>query len=108
MPQPPAEEAEEEEAGELWHFTTQGCQEAAHKDLSVPDDTFSLVNTNAGLMLQSVGASVTSYKAIKDEQLTYLQWSEAKDGLTDYMRKSRWKKCEIEELAMFFFGWTDT
>ena len=77
MPTPSAEEAEEEERPEgrsrptpgfldataarrilrrrenkeytePWHFTMQGCQEAACKGLSVLDDTFSLINTNIG------------------------------------------------------------
>ena len=31
---------EKKEYVELWHFTVQGCQEAANTSLSTPDDTF--------------------------------------------------------------------
>ena len=94
---------EKKEFVELWHFTVQGCQDAAHLDLSTSDDTFSLVNTGGGLMLQSVGASATSSKAVKDELLNFEQWVDGKERMISCMETHNWEKYEVQELALFFF-----
>ena len=39
--------------------------------LPPPDDTFGLINTEKGLMLQMVGASLRSSKVVKDENLSW-------------------------------------
>ena len=87
---------------ELWHFTIQGCRDAALTDLTTPDDTFGLVNTNDGLRLQTVGASTISSKITRDENLSWEQMSEGKSRLLDCMSTSGWSNREVGELAKFF------
>ena len=94
---------EKKEFVELWHFTVQGCQDAARSDLSAPDDTFNLVNTGNGLMLQSVGAAAVSSKVVKDELLSFEQWIDGKDRLISCMEALNWDKHEVQELVLFFF-----
>ena len=86
----------------LWHFTIQGCRDAALTDLTTPDDTFGLVNTNDGLRLQTVGASTISSKITRDENLSWEQMSEGKSRLLDCMSTSGWSNREVGELAKFF------
>lgn len=96
---------EKKEYVDLWHFTAQGCREAASLDLATPDDTFSLVSTGNGLMLQSVGAAaVQSSKIVKDENLSFEQWSEGKTRLLSCMGEHGWKEDETNELAKFFLN----
>ena len=87
---------------ELWHFTIQGCRDAALTDLTTPNDTFGLVNTNDGLRLQTVGASTISSKITRDENLSWEQMSEGKSRLLDCMSTSGWSNREVGELAKFF------
>src|SRR6201992_4141684 len=58
---------EKREFIELWHFTAQGCQDAAQLDFANLEDTFSIVNTDKGFVFQPIGASSVSSKVIKDE-----------------------------------------
>ena len=96
---------EKKEYVELWHFTAQGCQDAASLELAAPDDTYSIVNTDRGLMFQSVGATaVPSSKVIKDEHLSYDQWSEGKTRLLTCMGEHGWEEHETNELAKFFLN----
>ena len=61
---------EKKEFLELWHFTAEGCRNAAAVNLVSPDETFGLVSTDKGLLFQSLGASAASAKAVSDENLT--------------------------------------
>ena len=87
---------------ELWHFTAQGCRDAALTDLANPEGALGLVNTNDGLMLQTANASAVSQKAIKDENLSWEQLSEGKTRLLNCMDSCNWSDREIKELAKFF------
>jgi len=93
---------EKKEFVELWHFTAQGCRDAAVIDLTAPDDTFGLVNTEKGLMLQTVGASTVSSKVIKDENLSWEMLTEGKRRLINCMKTCGWSEHEMRELAKFF------
>lgn len=95
---------EKKEYVELWHFTVQGCQDAALIDIATPDDTFGIVNTEKGLMLQTVGASSVSSKVIKDESLSWDQLSEGKRRLLDAMNSCGWSEHEVRELAKFYLS----
>ena len=87
---------------ELWHFTAEGCRNAAAVDLATPDDTFGLVNTDKGLLFQNIGASAASTKAINDENLTWNQLTEAKTRMIGCRKECRWKSYEIERLILFY------
>ena len=94
---------EKREYVEIWHFTAQGCRDTAVVDLTTPDDTFGIINTERGLMLQTVGASSTSGKATKDEHLSWEQLTEGKGRLLECMGTGGWSAYEVTELAKFFF-----
>lgn len=94
---------EKKEFVELWYFTAKGCRDAASLESTAPDETFSIINTDNGLMLQSVGATAVSSKVVKDEFLSFEQWTEGKEGLLSCMEICGWKSYEIQELAKFFF-----
>ena len=87
---------------ELWHFTAEGCRNAAAVDLATPDETFGLVNTDKGLLFQNIGASAASTKAINDENLTWNQLTEAKTRMIGCRKECRWKSYEIEQLILFY------
>ena len=95
---------EKKEFVELWHFTAQGCYDAATMDLNTPDDTFGLIHTDKGLMLQSVGASSISSKITKDEDLSWEQLTEGKTRLIGCMGSCGWNEHEIRQLAKFFLN----
>lgn len=93
---------EKKEFVELWHFTAQGCRDAAAIDLATPDDTLGLVNTEKGLVLQTLGASSVSSKVVKDENLSWDQMTEGRNRLLSCMSPCGWSKYEVEELARFY------
>ena len=95
---------EKKEYIELWHFTAQGCRDAAIADLTTPDDTFGIVNTEKGFLFQSVGASTISSKIVKDENLSWEQMSEGKGRLLGCMLANGWGEYEMRELAKFFLN----
>ena len=45
---------------ELWYFTTEGCREVSKATPTAADDTFSILNTDTGLALQSIKATKAS------------------------------------------------
>ena len=94
---------EKKEFVEIWHFTAQGCRDAATMDLNAPDDTFGLINTNQGLLMQSVSASSSS-KAIRDEDLSWEQLTEGKTRLIGCMELCGWSEPEITQLVKFFLN----
>ena len=95
---------EKKEFIELWHFTAEGCRNAAAVDLASPDETFGLVNTEKGLLFQNIGASVSSAKTINDENLTWNQLTEAKMRMIGCLKDCKWKSYKIEQLMMFYLG----
>lgn len=95
---------EKKEFVELWHFTAQGCRNAASIDLAAPDDTFGLINTEKGLMLQTVGAASISSKVTKDENLSWELLSEGKTRLLNCMDSCGWTEHEVRELAKFYLN----
>lgn len=95
---------ERKEYVEMWYFTAQGCRDAAFIDLTVPNDTFGIVNTEKGLMLQMVGVSSVSTEVTRDENLSWEQLSEGKGRLLDYMSSCGWSGYEVRELAKFFLN----
>lgn len=95
---------EKKEYVELWHFTTQGCQYATTHDTSTSDDAFGLINTDKGLMFQTVGAASASSRVVKDEDLSWIQVSEGKRRLLDCMSQHGWTPEEVRQLAKFFLS----
>lgn len=95
---------EKKEFVELWHFTAEGCREAAMTDLATPDDTFSLVNTDKGIFLQTLGASSSSSKVIKDENLSWNQLTEAKTRMVGCLKACGWSEHEVSQLIMFYLS----
>ena len=95
---------EKKEFVELWHFTIQGCHDAALIDLQAPDDTFGIVHTDKGLMLQSFGASSVSSKVTRDEDLSWEQLTEGKTRLIGCMGSCGWSEHEVKDLAKFFLN----
>ena len=93
---------EKREYVELWYFTMAGCQDAAARDLAAPQDTFNLVSTDNGLLLQDTEAATGSSRVVKDELLSYQEWAEGNHRLIDCMEQLGWDVYEVEELSMFF------
>ena len=93
---------EKKEFVELWHFTAQGCHEAATTDLNSSEDTFGIIHTDKGVAFQSITASSTSTKVIRDEELTWDQLTEGKTRLIGCMVPCGWNKHEAKQLAGFF------
>src|SRR5579872_2183075 len=89
---------EKKEFVEIWHFTAQGCKEGAAVELSMLDDTYSLVDTGSGLAFQSADTTVVSTKVILDRDLDHGPWTEGRDRLVTCMEKCGWSKDEVEEL----------
>lgn len=94
----------EKEFVELWHSTAEGCQEAAASDITSSNNTFSLVNTKKGLFLQTIGASSTSSKVTKDEDLSWNQFTEAKTRMIGCLKDCGWNEHEISQLAIFYLS----
>ena len=93
---------EKKEFIELWHFTAEGCRNAAAVDLVSPDETFGLVSTDKGLLFQSLGASAASAKAINDESLTWNQLTEGKTRMIGCLKACKWKSHEVKQLILFY------
>ena len=89
---------------ELWHFTAQGCRDAAHLDLAAANGSFNLVSTDRGLMLQEASEASISSKIIQDEDLSFNQWSEGKNRFLLCIWDSGWDKEEVDEMARFFLN----
>ena len=95
---------EKKEFVELWHFTAQGCRDAAAMDLAAPEDTFGLVNTDKGILFQTIGASSVSSKVVKDENLSWDQLTEGRKRLLECMNSCGWSVFEVKELAKFYIN----
>ena len=95
---------EKKEFIELWHFTAEGCQEVAAVDIATTDETFSLVNTDKGIVFQTIGASANSLKVTRDEDLSWNQLTEAKTRMIGCLRDCGWNKHEVTQLAMFYLS----
>ena len=95
---------EKKEFVELWYFTAEGCQDTAAADLTTPDDTFGLVNSDKGLLFQSIGASTTPSKVIKDEHLSWNQLTEAKTRMVGCLGACGWSEHEVSQLARFYLS----
>ena len=95
---------EQREYVELWYFTVAGCKDAAARDLAALADTFSLINTDKGLLLQDAGAAIGSPKVLKDKLLSHQEWSEGKTRIVDCMEDLGWDTYKVKELATFFFN----
>jgi len=89
---------------ELWYFTAEGCHNTAVADLTALDDTFGLINTDKGLVLQTIGASSTSSKVIKDEDLSWDQLMEAKMRMVGCLKACGWNKYEVSQLVLFYLS----
>ena len=95
---------EKKEFVELWHFTAEGCREAAAIDLATPNDTFGLVDTGNSLVLQTIGAKTTSTKVIRDEHLSWVQLTEAKTRMIGCLKSCGWNEGEISQLDLFYLS----
>ena len=95
---------EKKEFVELWYFTAEGCRVTAAADLASPDDTYGLVNTDKGLVFQTLGASSMSVKVTRDEDLTLEQMTEAKTRLVGCMKTCGWNEYEVTQTAMFYMS----
>ena len=72
--------------------------------MATPDDTFGLVNTGSRLVLQTIGATTTSSKVIKDENLMWLQLTEAKTRMVGCLKSCGWNENEISQLVLFYLS----
>ena len=72
--------------------------------MATPDDTFGLVNTGGRLVLQTIGATTTSSKVTKDENLTWLQLTEAKMRMVGCLKSCGWNENEISQLVLFYLS----
>ncbi|KAF9786296.1 hypothetical protein BJ322DRAFT_1058741 [Thelephora terrestris] len=95
---------EKREYVELWHFTAQGCRDAAQRDLEEPDQSIRVIPSNKGMIVKAGSTGSISSKAIRDEDLTYDQWSEGKTRLLKCMEGNGWTAEETRELAKFFLN----
>ena len=89
---------------ELWHFTAQGCRDAASSNLATPNGSFNLVSTDKGLMIQEAGEASIASRVVKDEDLPFNQWSEGKNRFLGCLESNGWSKDEAQEMARFFLN----
>ena len=82
----------------------EGCREATAIDLATLNDTFGLVDTGNGLVLQTIAATTTSPKVIRDEYLSWVQLTEAKMRMIGYMKSCGWSESEISQLILFYLS----
>ena len=95
---------EKKEFVELWHFTTEGCREAAAINLATLNDTFSLVDTGNGLVLQTIGVTTTSPKVVRDEDPSWVQLTEAKTRMIGCLKSCGRNEGEISQLILFYLS----
>ena len=88
----------------MWHFTSEGCRDAATMDLTTPDDTFSLVDTGNCLVPQMIGATTTFPKVIRDKYLSWVQLTKAKTRMIGCLKSCRWNKSKISQLVLFYLS----
>ena len=89
---------------ELWHFTAEGCKDAATIDLATPNDTFGSVGTNSCLALQTIRATKTSHRVIRDENLSYVQFTEARTRMIGWLKTCGWSEHETSQLVSFYIS----
>ncbi|KAF9789218.1 hypothetical protein BJ322DRAFT_1017925 [Thelephora terrestris] len=98
---------EKKEFVELWYFTADGCRETSGADLLSSDD-YNLVGTGNGrIVLRSKASAATSTKAVKDEDLSWEQLTEAKTRMVGCMKACGWSQHEVTQLVMFFLSLDD-
>ena len=89
---------------ELWYFTTEGCREVSKATPTAADDTFSILNTDTGLALQSIKATKASRNAIADEHLTWEQIMTARHTLIETANRVGWPNKHTRALAEFYIN----
>jgi len=89
---------------ELWYFTTEGCREASRATPTTTDDTFSLLNTDSGLALQSIKASKASRNAVPDENLSWEQIMTAHHTLINTANNVNWPEKHIHALTGLYIN----
>jgi hypothetical protein len=95
---------EKKEFVELWYFTADGCRETSGADLLSSDD-YNLVGTGNGrIVIRSEASAATSTKAVKDEDLSWEQLTEAKTRMVGCMKACGWSQHEVTQLVMFFLS----
>ncbi|KAJ6503106.1 hypothetical protein DFH09DRAFT_1335549 [Mycena vulgaris] len=72
---------------ELWYFTLEGCNDA-DSSRAQADEAYGLTQTDTGLALQPLSAFRTFKRVVRDENLTWVQFSIAKTGLLDAMEEA--------------------
>jgi hypothetical protein len=95
---------EKKEFVELWYFTVEGCKETAALDVATSDEVFGMVSTNNGLVFQNIGASSTSSKVIKDEELNWEQLTVAKGRMIGCLKACGWSEQEVAQLVLFYLS----
>lgn len=87
---------------ELWYFTTEGIRDNSQLVPTISDDTFSLMQTDAGLALRQFKATKASRNAVEDEILTWEQIMTARHNMLD--AASEWPANIRRSLAEFYMN----
>ncbi|OCH89661.1 hypothetical protein OBBRIDRAFT_715766, partial [Obba rivulosa] len=89
---------------ELWYFTPEGRrEEQTVADRPAAEEAFTLVHDGKGVELRKASSLSASKKAIKDEFLSWDQFTKATGVFLDLLPDAGWKKRTREAFTMFFY-----
>ncbi|KAG6912899.1 hypothetical protein DXG01_011222, partial [Tephrocybe rancida] len=87
---------------ELWYFTLEGCQVAQDSLPTSSEDTFAITMTKGLATLHPVASVQASGRAVKDENLTWVQFLHAQHGFIQHISKYGWPSSHVQALSRFF------
>ncbi|KAJ6626706.1 hypothetical protein B0H10DRAFT_1756504, partial [Mycena sp. CBHHK59/15] len=89
---------------DAWYFTQEGCADATEHQHSVAEETFGLAKTEEGVALHPLASSRPLKNVVKDKDLTWRQFSIAKNTMLLDMQKYRWSDASLKALATFWLN----
>ncbi|KII82872.1 hypothetical protein PLICRDRAFT_180951 [Plicaturopsis crispa FD-325 SS-3] len=88
---------------DLWYFTQEGCADAAENSRKVAEDAYSLAKVDDFMALRPVSLFKASRNVVKDQDLTWRQFSMGRHAFLRAASKASWPEGHISALADFFF-----
>lgn len=86
---------------ETWYFTQEGCEAASAQLLSSSTDAFGIIKAADSLALAPVAAHKPLRNAVRDETLTWRQFSMGSAALIEAMQQHLWDRAVIEQFIKF-------
>ncbi|KAJ6548915.1 hypothetical protein B0H19DRAFT_952538 [Mycena capillaripes] len=96
---------EDKEYVELWYWTKEGCLDAEATRAGVEaDESFGITQVGSTLSLKPLTAFKASKKVVRDEDLTWAQFSIAKTGFLAAIEAAGWPKEHRAAITTFFYA----